>query len=424
MDIIRRNQKSAIKRPNFELFAGKSVEPSMPQQPPSDRPRFKWRIPVAIVTMIAVIAAGLFVFLPQAHITVKARTEPLTRDFEIKLDQSAQVASSADLVIPGKIIEREVAGQNKYTATGTKNVGKTASGFVTIYNFSKTTLILKKDTTELTANGRKYYFTQDVGGIRPTARIGQPGEDEIDETSLIPPVPVVGAGPGDEYNLPANARIEIKNEAFGAQPQTLYATVSEGISGGTTKQVKIVTAGDIESGYQALSRELLDRARADLAAANPGAKILDNAVTVQVLDQKADPAAGAEAQQFSVNARVKIKALTYDEDEIREIIFLRIKRLLPPEKILSDDTANFDVKMNAVNLDQGQAALQVHFEGDIVYELDKAGLLEKVRGKSAEEIREIFLSKPEIESLEVQFSPFWVKNAPSLRGKIRIDTAG
>ena len=150
---------------------------------------------MAAVVAIVVLASGALFYLPSAAITVKARSEPVARDFEIRVDPSAAAASSIELAIPAKTIDREVEGSKTAQATGQRNIGKTASGFVSIYNFSKTTLILKAATTELTANGRKYYFTQDVGGIRPTARIGLE-DQEIDETSLIPPVPIVAAGAG------------------------------------------------------------------------------------------------------------------------------------------------------------------------------------------------------------------------------------
>ena len=407
MDIIAPKQKPTSSFPPRQMPPPALPRPAVPPQPQS---KSKLRLAGAVIVIIALITGGLYVYLPQAAITVKARSEPVTRDFEIRVDQNLQSASSADLAIPGKIIEREVSGQKKFTATGTKNVGKTASGFVTIYNFSNTTLILKKDTTELTINGRKFFFTQDASGIRPTARIGLEDE-EIDETSLVPPAPLVASAPGEEFNLPVGARLEINNFAFGAQPKILYAVATAGISGGSTKLAKFVTQGDIDSAYLALSRELLDESRGE---------ILENAFTSQVVEQQSESPAGTETAEFRVNMKMKIRALTYDEAQLKNIIYERIKRLLPKEKILSEDSARIDVKFASLDLSQGQGILQAHFEGAIVYLLDQTELLEKIRGKSADEIREIFLSKPEIDSLEVRFSPFWVKSAPKLRGKIQI----
>lgn len=417
LDIVRRSSRS-------EPAAKRQIQKPPPltrfEWPRFTFPQIPWKIVLAVVLAILILGAGIFIFLPSATITVKARSEPVARDFEIRVDQKQSTPSSADLAVGAKIIEQEVAGSKKFAATATRNAGKTASGFVLIYNFSKTTLILKAETTTLAVNGRQYYFTQDVSNIRPTARIGLEDE-EIDETSLVPPVPLVAAGPGEEYNLPAGTRLEIRNEAFGAQPKLLYAVVGEDVSGGSTKLVKLVAQNDIDSAFAALSGELVDQARAKLASENPDIRILDNAIDTQTAAQQSEYPAGKEAEEFAVSMTVKIRALTYDETDVRNIIFERIRRLLPEEKKLSEDTATLDALFASVNLNEGHGSLRAHFEGTVVYELDRAELLEKVRGKSAEEIREVFLSKPEIESLDVEFFPFWVKTAPSLSGRIRLD---
>src|SRR3990167_8842948 len=93
------------------------------------------------------------------------------------------------------------------------------------------------------------------------------------------------------------------------------------------------------------------------------------------------------------------------------------------KKILMENSATVDASFLSLSLDQAAGTLSAHFQGTIVYRLDREELREKVRGKTTEEIREIMLSKPEIDSLEVQFSPFWVKSAPKLRPKIKIVTA-
>ena len=73
------------------------------------------------------------------------------------------------------------------------------------------------------------------------------------------------------------------------------------------------------------------------------------------------------------------------------------------------------------NLELGTGVLTNHFESRIVYLVDGDELKRKVSGKSEDEIRELLLSRPEIESVDVSFSPFWVKSAPRLVNRIRID---
>ena len=409
-DIVRRNKKIAPRLKRQE-------------KPKLHRSR-KWTKPVAvlILAVVAVVTMGL-VFLPEATIRVEARSEPVTRDFEIRVDKSRAQVSAEDMAVPASYIETEITDQKTFPATGTKNVGKKASGFVYIYNFSKTTLILKTQTTVLTANGRQYVFTQDVSGIRPTARIGLEDE-EVDPTSLIPPVPLVAENPGEEYNLPAGTRLEIQNEAFGSQPKLLYAIVAEDVSGGSTKQLKVVTQSDIDGSYDALFRDIVSKAKTDLAGQNPGAKILDNALSAEIVEKQTPAAAGTEAADFTSSMKLKIRALAYDETQVLDLASERIKRLLPETKVLIPNDHRIGSQFANVNLDAGTGILVTHFEGQVFYKLDEAELLEKVRGKTVDEIREILLSQPEINAIEIKLAPFWVKKAPKLKGKTKIELSG
>lgn len=379
-----------------------------------------WRKAIAGSGGVALLLLLLFSFLilPEARVTVTVRSEPVTKDFDIRVDKNLDKPDATELSVPGKVVEQEISGNKTFSATGSRNVGRAASGFVNIYNFSKTTLILKAQTTTLTANGRKYRFTQDVGNIRPTALLGLENQ-EVDPSSLIAPVPIAAVGPGEEYNLSKDTRMEIENEAFGKQPKILYAMASENIAGGTTQSIKVVTAADIASAYTGLAQELVNGARQALVSQNPTVKLLDNAVTSETLEQKSAQNPGAEVPDFEVSMKIKLNALTYDENNVRTVIVERIKRLLPAnKKLVADVGTRLQASFLHLNIPDGQGVLSAHFEGQIVYQVDQQELQEKIRGKTMEEIREILLSRPEIEKVDIKFYPFWVKKAPNFGKKV------
>ncbi len=389
-----------------------------------EKSRKPWRKTVAGSAGIVVLGIVLFtvLILPEARVIVAARTEAVTRDLEISIDKNQTEPDPAGLVVPGRILEREIEGRKTYPSSGSKNVGRTASGFVSIYNFSKTTLILRAQTTVLTANGRKYFFTQDVGNIRPTALLGLT-DQEVDETSLIPPVPVVAEAPGEAFNLKKAARLEIKNEVFGHQPEALYAVVAEDVSGGTTEELKVVSTADAAAALSALRQELISKARAELVKESADLRLLDKAVATQVLEEKTSAQPGEAVPEFEASAKLKLLALVYNEAHVKALITRRIERLLPENKVLltGEPALRLESQLVNLNLDLGQGVLRNHFEGMIVYQIDRREALRKIKGRSAEEIREILLSRPEIASVEVKFYPFWVKKAPRFEKKIYFD---
>lgn len=361
---------------------------------------------------VLIAAGAAFYILPEATIRIVPKNEALTRDLEVRVDKNQIAADAAALVIPGKVAEQEINKSSKFSATGRKNIGRVASGFVNIYNLSKTNLILKKDTTVLeSSSGRRYYFTQDVGNIRPTAFIGLQ-DQEIDSSSLIPPVPVVAADPGEQYNLPSDARLEIRNEAFGYQPKVLYAAAADAISGGTTQEIKVVSEKDVNAALATLQEEILKDAKREI-------KFLDNAVNLQILDQAVSVPVGTETAEFEGAMKAQIKGLVFAEEDLLEIFKKRLQRLLPENKnLLNHERTKVTASFLSADLAAGAGVLAAHFEGMIVYQLNPQEILARVRGKTAEEIGEILLSRPEVKEVEVRFSPFWVKQAPKLAKKI------
>ena len=386
-------------------------------------PRPLWRRWVAVSVAGVVLVATLMVLfvLPQVEVAIAVRSEPTTRDFEIRVDQKLDRVDAAELAVPGRLLDQEVPGSKAFPATGARNVGQTASGFVYIYNFTKTTLILRKDTTVLTANGRQYLFTQDVSNIRPTALLGLT-EQEVDPSSLIPPVPVVAAAPGEQHNMPSGARLEITNEVLGAQPEVLYAVVADGIAGGTTKEIKIASQTDLLQALGTVRQETIEGAKQVLFAENPGLKLFGGAMSAEIIEQSTSVQPGAEVSVFEAAVRLRLLALVFNEGEIRSLIQSRIERLLPYNKKLKDpEDSRLQMDLVNVNLTDGQAVILAHYEGEIVYQLDEEEIRDRLKGKNIEEIREILLSRPEVQAAEVRFSPFWVKKAPKFGKNIYLE---
>ncbi|MCL5435797.1 MAG: hypothetical protein M1275_01830, partial [Patescibacteria group bacterium] len=315
-----------------ELIGPKEESPKIKLPEPVKIPHLPFRYTVlpALIFLAVLFVLAVFI-LPKATVKVVPRTEPITRDLEMQVDASAGVPDVQNLTIPGKRLTQEVAQSGIYPTTGVKNVGEKASGFVTLYNFSKNSLILKSATTRLEVNGKSYRFLQDVGSIRPTARIGT--DLEIDKSSLIDPVPVVAEGAGGDYNLPAGAHFEIYNEVFGHQPDVLYAVNANPIAGGTNKEVKIVSAADIESARADLKSKIGEQVRKSLSAtASADVKLLDNAFTVSVKEEKVSRQVNEEAESFELSQKAEVTALAFSEPDVRDLIVERIVRLLPENK--------------------------------------------------------------------------------------------
>ena len=364
----------------------------------------KFKISKYLVLALATLVVALFalvVLLPQAQIIVYARSEPINRDFEIQASQSAKQTDVSLLTIPAELISREVSDTKTFTTAGTRISGTKASGSVMIQNNTSTTLKLRAATTTLVANGKSFSFVADVSGIKPNGKTG--------------PVSVVADQPGDAYNMPANTRFEIKNTALGNRD--VYAVNDEALTGGASNGVKIFSQEDFDRAQASMSEQLVAKVQEDLSAT-----ILPSGSSVEILAKTADKEIGAEAESFNFTMIGRIKALVYKEDDLKAVMTENINNILSADKYLLDTKDQIRASFKSIDLDAGKGTLSVHFETMVAYKIDDSGLSRLLAGKSAIQIKDILLTKPEIDRVDVKFSPFWVNKAPRFNGKIHIET--
>ena len=376
------------------------------------------------IVVLVLVVFGLAVLLPQAQITVYARSEPIRREFEVSVDKNVKTVNSATLTVPGIAVNREISNTKNFPSTGVKLSGNKATGNVQLYNFTKNTLTLRAATTTLIVDGKKYSFARDVTGLRPTSRIGQGGEQEIDDTSLIAPVPIVAQEVGANFNIGADIRLDLQNSALGQAD--VYGETAGAITGGSSTETKVLSQADIDKATQTMQDELASLAEQEAAEAGAGdvnLKILSNAVTSEVLAKTANKEVGDETNDFDMTIIAKISGVGFNEDDVKALVIEKINAVLSEDKYLVEDGKDeLLTSFKAVNVELGTGVLVIDYKTTAAYKVENTNLSKILAGKDATEIQEILLTRPEIDRVDVIFSPFFVKKAPRFNGKIYINT--
>jgi hypothetical protein len=319
-------------------------------------------------------------------------------------------------------VTKELSHTKNFQTTGTKLVGEKAKGTVVIYNFTKNTLTLRATTTTLLIGGKKYFFVKDATNIRPTARIGEGPEQEVDQSSLTEPVAIIAESPGETYNIPANQKIEIQNSALGPNPN-VYAMNNVPFTGGSARTVNILSQADLDRATTQMTDELAELAEQDLANEGEGStrKVLPTGSNKEVLAKTANKNVGDEAIDFDMTLIGRVTGLAYNEDDIKNLMVEKISAVLTEDKyLLEDGKRDVTARFKTLDLAGGKGVLSVHFETIAAYRVNNDNLSKMLAGKSAVEIKEILLTKPEIDRVDVKFSPFFVNKAPRFNGKIYI----
>lgn len=367
---------------------------------------------VLSLVVLVVLVFGLAVLLPNATVTVFARSEQVTRDLEITVDKKVPLANSQNLQIPGVTVTREVSLTKNFPTTGSNVAGSKATGAVTLYNLTSNTLTLRASTTTLVANGKKFFFTKDVSGIKP----GTAGNLGIQITA---------EQAGEAYNLPANIRFTIENKALGNQ--NVYAVNPAALTGGKTTATggKILTQEDVDKATESLVNEIINQAESDFTKEKgTQMKLLSSGVTKEVLAKTANKNVGDTADSFDMTMIARVIGLSFRADDVTDVVVEKINQVLSSDKyLLENGKREYTATYKSVDIPNAHGVLVVHFETTAAYKVDADNLSKILAGKNEMEIKEILLSKPEVDNVKVEFWPKWfVNKAPRFNGKVEIKT--
>lgn len=381
---------------------------------------WKWAVGFLVVALL-MAAALVFLILPKAEIVIVPKNDMLVRDLEISFGTAIKEPDSTKLVLPATQIAEEVQLKKTLESQGKKEVGNRATGFVKIYNFTRSPLNLKAENTTLTLNGKNYSLVNDVSQLRPTGYKNTKTK-EVDESTLVEALEIIAAEGGEGYNLPSGTRLEISNKVFGSKPQLLYAKTDSPIAGGTSRYLSIVSDQDISSAQEQLKKEALNQVQAKLKTQK--LTLPDDAWTLETVFFEADKTPGTQSPNFGAQAKFKISGLAINEDLLRQLIFGRINQTLSGNKTLGMEQENYQLIYKTKELEAGNqlGVLSVHFQGRVWYNLNTSldGVEKQLKGKSPEEANGILSENSEIERIDIVVSPSWQKRLPYLSNKIKI----
>ncbi len=373
---------------------------------------------IGILAALIVLILLYTVVLPEADIIVYARTEPIVRDFQITIDKNAKEADSQQLVIPGKLYDQDQSLTKQYDAKGQVNVGTKAQGKVQIYNFGTKTLKLGADTTTLTAGTKVYHFKADVNGIKPTKYVA--GTKDPQPSTLIPLVDIIADQAGEDSNLSGGTRFEIHNQVLGTQPTILWAKNIDPIQSGTSRLSTSITQSDLDSATKDLTDSIF-RAAQDNLATTQGLELLKSGSTYQVKSSSFDKKVGDQSLNFTGQMSARIQALLFSSDDLQKMVEQRINLTLDAGRYLvSGSQEKITPDFKNYDLNSGTGVINVHFESLVAAKIDTAGISSNMNGKSATELKELLLSNPDIDGVDISFKPFWVKSVPRFSGRVYV----
>lgn len=360
---------------------------------------FGWILPAGVTVCIAAIAyAGWYVFFPKVVITL----QPQAAEQVVKIQVSAATISSDSGVLPARVISDEKTFQTKWMATGgaVANENSKARGTIRIYNnFSKESQSLVATTRFETPEGKIFRLLQSV--VVP----GISEKNGKTEAGMIEAL-VIADQVGANFNI-GPTRFTIPGFKNGPKYEKFSAESLQKFTGGgeaadTTQKTVSLTDKDqaAQKALEEFRSHILTEIQQDLAATEV---VLTDSIQIEKVSETTIPVVGSTATDFTYEGRYRVKIFVIDEQKVKERI--ESERVNTAGVVLVPKEYTFKYTSLLPKYDAGKIDMTIEstiqFEATIQTETIRQGLL----GQDEAGIKEFLKLHPEIERLQVEFTP-------------------
>ncbi|MFA5927429.1 MAG: hypothetical protein WCT32_03110 [Patescibacteria group bacterium] len=415
------------KKPECQPFIASTTVTRQPTVQEKSLPRVKESVirsnkkPIrpkrALVLLTACMAGAVvlsYVLLPNASATLQLKAEPYSRDVEIKADRSAKAINSLDGTIPGSVLDGEKELSKNFPTTGKKDVGKKATGKITVLNSYDSIVHKFTKGTKFTYQGKVFLAGEDfsVAGAQTSLAGGRvnvvPGEGVVS---------VEAEKPGESYNIGA-ATYSID----GAPAQIVGQ--GDQMAGGLTKEVKLVAEKDLADAEVNVKDALSAEIRQGLSeqAAKDGLIINDGVFKSEIVSVSHSKNVDDEADSFDTVVKIKVIGIGFKEKDLKAVIAKIFEREIGADKMLvNPDKASVTYSVSENDPDKGTLTLKANFAGRISQKLSQSEARALIRNKNKSEAANLLRSNQAIETAEIVTWPLFLNRTPLLANRIKIN---
>ncbi len=360
-----------------------------------------------LLALIPLILVGSFIYYgstaPKATVKITVGSNPFIKSISVKIKADSQT-NVKEMILRGSTLSAEVEDSLEKDTSGSKTVGEKATGEIKIYNKTDTEMELDKGNKITYKNGSNSL----VYVLKESVTVPPREEDLETLTSKWGEVEakVEASDIGPDYNIDDNENLSVS----GKNKSEAEAKTKGKLSGGNSKEIKIVLESDKTDVSSELRTTLLKKAEEDLKnklASNQ--KLVEGSTKVTVTSETFSAQVGDEKNKISVTQKATAEALIYTEGDLNTFISDYFKSVIPEGHYMPEKERKTEINVlgNSVNsvVNSKEADIQITLRSIIIPDIKEDNVRESLSGKTEEEARKIIESLKNIEYYEMSISP-------------------
>ena len=294
------------------------------------------KVPAKIMTnvfnktkLLAVIGGlGFFVFGLIALWWLLAKADIVLYFYPKNLEK--EIAFSED-TLPSSKNTFEVEGSKQADVTGEKTIGEKAKGSVLIYNKTELSKKLPKGTVLIRDDNLKFLLEEDVTIASSSSQTTSDGQSITWGKATAK---IIADQVGESSNTSSGTNFSLKDYST----SSFAAKSADGLTGGTSQKVKVVTVKDRKNLLDALTKDLEDKATDQISSSSNSDKIvLAQSMKTKIVKQEFNKKVDEEAKSIQLDLKLSVEVETLKKQDIQELVKQNLADSVPSGFILSPD---------------------------------------------------------------------------------------
>lgn len=374
---------------------------------------------VFILVLIALVGVGI-VFaarrFPRVTVRIRFEGQNLSERLSLSVDPSITSIDPSTNNIPAEKVTVTKSGEQSKNTVGKKTTGDKATGELKIYNKTNATKKFPSGTV-ISTSGKDFTLIDDMTVASQSAQSTGAG---VNITYGSSPANVTASNFGSEFNLDANTEFTVA----GLSPSAFSAKNDTAFSGGTKREIQIVSKKDKNDLRDELLMSLKNESATEIESKTGGKKVFTETMTANPTEEKYSAQAGDEASSVTLSMTADINALAMNETDYQNVVAAVLQSKIPDGFALLSSALQTSIENVQVSDKTDKITFDAVVTAPLMPKVSETDIVSKIIGKRPSAATETLKSLPHLQSIEMTFSPVlpsilqWV---PSSKSHVLVD---